>query len=212
MERQPKSWYQDPDILKNVLAGVLTGILLDVLHMVLSKGPLMTAVVTVVVGVCGCVAVYGRSGGSFRSLWSFGIPFLILAFGGTLFLEKKRSEWSSHPSITISKIPPAGFGSDQMAEIEGIVKDSPPGANHAVAIYSYVQMPPGRDPWTIQPVTADLTSIGKDGAWRARIHLGSRYAAILVKSSYRPPHSVPAIPAISESVLDVAIVDADTRK
>lgn len=112
--------------------------------------------------------------------------------------------------ISITNAPPFGFEPDQMVDIAGEVIGLKSSActNYAVVIYAYTENPPGQSPWFVQPTyDSPLTLIGSDSRWNNRTHLGSKYAAILVKKSYEPRRVLDALPAKSEDVLDLVIVE-----
>jgi hypothetical protein len=61
--------------------------------------------------------------------------------------------------------------------------------------------------WYVQPTVADpYTEIDPvDGRWRASTHPGAEYAALLVKSSYKPVPTVDKLPAIGGGVLAIDV-------
>jgi hypothetical protein len=67
--------------------------------------------------------------------------------------------------------------------------------------------------WYVQPyVDSPFTEVTKDGRFETSTHLGSKYAALLVKPSYNPPATTARLPSISGVVLAVATVDAKSEK
>jgi hypothetical protein len=61
--------------------------------------------------------------------------------------------------------------------------------------------------WWIQPFkSAGLTKIQPDSSWRNSTHMGTDYAALLVKSGYRPAVKLGSIPATGNGVLATAVV------
>lgn len=107
------------------------------------------------------------------------------------------------PSITITKIPPRGGGPDVMDAIIGQVRGADQ-SRHRVVIFSRT------DRWYVQPyVSAPFTTINPDGSWRASIHLGDEYAAILVDPSYRPPATTLSLPELAGGVLAITRVTAN---
>jgi hypothetical protein len=67
--------------------------------------------------------------------------------------------------------------------------------------------------WYVQPyVSAPLTEIKEGGRFETSIHLGSKYAALLVKPSYNPPAATAKLPPVGGEVLAVATVDATAEK
>lgn len=70
------------------------------------------------------------------------------------------------------------------------------------------------DKWYVQPTRAEpFTDIGKDGKWEATIHLGTRYAAILVRRSFDAAKVAPILiqlPDVGDKVLAVAVETGKT--
>ena len=65
------------------------------------------------------------------------------------------------------------------------------------------------DTWYLQPwVAAPYTDIGADGRWSADIHLGTEYAALLVRRSYKPPSRTASLPPVGGDVLAVGVARA----
>ena len=66
------------------------------------------------------------------------------------------------------------------------------------------------DIWYVQPTAArPLTDIGKNGKWETDTHGGSEYAALLVKSTYRPRPTVAALPQVGDDVLAIVVVKSE---
>lgn len=90
-----------------------------------------------------------------------------------------------------------------MDRLEGTAANA--GADTRLVIYAL-----SRDSWYVQPLTIHpYTKIGADGTWSGLTHLGSRYAALLVRAGYRPPNTFRTLPASGGSVLAVGSVSAD---
>jgi hypothetical protein len=67
-----------------------------------------------------------------------------------------------------------------------------------VVIYAYT------DKWYVEPREAEpFTAIDSDGRWETETHLGTRYAALLVKLTFAPP----AVSYDSPTRLDDEVVD-----
>jgi hypothetical protein len=105
------------------------------------------------------------------------------------------------PRITITEIPPAALGgSIRTATIGGRVEGARPGDRIVLFAKSGV--------WYVQPlVTNPFTTIDARGQWRSTIHLGTEYAAMVVRDGYRPPDSAPTLPELGDRVLAMATVD-----
>jgi hypothetical protein len=101
------------------------------------------------------------------------------------------------PSIKITDVPSKGAGPDTAETIAGTVG----GVNVnecKVVIFART------DVWYVQPYTAAPdTQIRADGTWQSDTHLGSEYAALLVKNSYKPPATTGTLPGVSGAVLAI---------
>ena len=61
--------------------------------------------------------------------------------------------------------------------------------------------------WWVQPlVDQPITEMRRDFSWTNGTHLGSHYAALLVKDGYRPQSALDSLPATGDNVLAVASV------
>lgn len=105
---------------------------------------------------------------------------------------------ASGPSIEITEVPSKGAGPEAVETIAGKVagvkvKDC------KVVVFART------DKWYVQPYIASPdTTINDDGTWDNDTHLGSEYAALLVKSGYRPPSTTGTLPSVGGNVLAVA--------
>jgi hypothetical protein len=109
---------------------------------------------------------------------------------------------ATEPRIQITEVPSKGAGPDALETIAGKVSGVK-GTECKVVIFA------GTDIWYVQPyINSSDTSISEDGTWRTDTHLGNRYAALLVKSSYKPPTTTGKLPAVGGAVLAIATVDA----
>jgi hypothetical protein len=105
------------------------------------------------------------------------------------------------PRITFTEIPPAAIGgSVRTAEIAGRVDGARPGDRIVLFSKSGV--------WYVQPMRrSPYTEIDGQGRWRSTIHLGSEYAAMVVRDDYRPPNSTPVLPDLGPRLLAIATVN-----
>jgi len=106
-------------------------------------------------------------------------------------------------SITITRVPPPTVkpGPNSWGRIAGTVS-GPDATLHKVVVYAL------GDIWYVQPFTAaPYTDIGEDGQWETDTHGGLEYAALLVKSSYKPTATRAMLPGVDDEVL--AIVRAE---
>jgi hypothetical protein len=119
-----------------------------------------------------------------------------------LFLAEscRRAESSNRPSITFTRIPQAdASGSASHDIIEGQVT----GASAGQKIVLYAKT--GK--WWVQPlVDQPLTALRPNFKWTNATHLGSDYAALLVKEGYQAEASLDSLPQKNENVLAVAVV------
>lgn len=106
------------------------------------------------------------------------------------------------PSIEITLVPSKGAGEESMGKIAGSVSGVDAG-RCKVVIFAHT------DVWYVQPYTADSdTEIGEGGHWENDTHLGREYAALLVKSEYKPPSTTGKLPPVAGDVLAIAQVPA----
>jgi hypothetical protein len=109
------------------------------------------------------------------------------------------------PSIVFTRIPqadPAGSSSNDI--IEGRVTGASPGLK--IVLYTK------NGQWWVQPlVDQPLTDLRPNFTWTNATHLGSQYAALLVKDGYRPQSALDALPHTDDNVLAVAVVPGAAR-
>src|SRR6266705_183828 len=48
-----------------------------------------------------------------------------------------------------------------------------------------------------------------DGRWKASVHLGIRYAALLVDPTYNPPEQTESVPIVGNGVVALAVVNGE---
>jgi hypothetical protein len=109
---------------------------------------------------------------------------------------------NTEPGIQITDIPSKGAGPDAVQTIAGRVSGVK-ATDCKVVIFAHT------DTWYVQPyIGSSDTAINEDGTWRSDTHLGDRYAALLVKASYKPPTTTGKLPAVGGLVLAIATVDA----
>ncbi|MCX5647528.1 MAG: glycoside hydrolase family 16 protein [Planctomycetota bacterium] len=140
------------------------------------------------------------------TLW-LGIGAVAIVFctlAGATALGDEGKAGGAEPGIIITRSPPDSVkpGPDSWGTIEGTVSGVKPD-DYRVVIYAYGDM------WYVQPfVAAPYTEIGKDGKWKADTHGGYKYAALLVKSSYKPPSTTRVLPEVGGDVLAIAQASA----
>lgn len=100
------------------------------------------------------------------------------------------------PVVRITEVPPAGAGPDSRGSIRGTVKNLQDSEPYKIVIYAFT------DKWYVQPVADQpFTDIAADGTWSNWTHLGSAYAALIVRLPYTPPAVTEALPAVGGTVL-----------
>ena len=109
------------------------------------------------------------------------------------------------PSIVFTRLPQADpAGSSRNDIIEGRVT----GASAGEKIVLYAKT--GK--WWVQPlVDQPLTDLRANFDWTNATHLGTHYAALLVKSGFRPQNGVDTLPQTDENVLAVAVAPGAAR-
>jgi hypothetical protein len=112
------------------------------------------------------------------------------------------TETNAKPSIEITEVPRKGAGEQELETIAGRVGGVKI-SECKVVLFA------GTDQWYVQPYIASPdTEIKEDNTWRNDTHLGSRYAALLVKNSYHPPSTTGKLPEVGGQVLAITTVNA----
>jgi len=141
------------------------------------------------------VEVAAESGGSQTPVWidnARSEPRPISTFLGP---ERIR------PEILITKVPPYDpvGGTLTRYEIEGVVKGAKDPATLQVVIYART------DYLYVQPLTTEpLTPIDRGGKWATWTHGGAKYAALLVRSTYKHDQhkdTLAALPSVGGDIL-----------
>jgi hypothetical protein len=104
------------------------------------------------------------------------------------------------PSVVITRIPPAAFGGPtELAPIAGRVEGGV--GKQRVVLFARSGV------WYVQPLRSKpYTSIQPDSSWSTSTHLGSEYAALLVREGYRAPQKLETLPSVGGDVLAVTRV------
>lgn len=107
---------------------------------------------------------------------------------------------ATKPTIAIIVVPPYDAGGpDKMDTISGTVT----GACSDCKVVLFAR----GDVWYVQPYANQTdTSISSDGKWSSDTHLGTEYAAVLVRSGYKAPAKVGSLPSEGGAVLAIARV------
>jgi hypothetical protein len=107
----------------------------------------------------------------------------------------------SQQAIVFSKVPVADAGGpDGLDWIKGRVLRTKP--DQRIVLYAH-----SVGLWYLQPASSrPFTEIKQDLTWESVIHLGDRYAALLVAPGYIPTNKMPELPTKGGSVLAVVTV------
>ncbi len=105
--------------------------------------------------------------------------------------------------IEFTRVPPFDKGGpDILDTAEGRVSGAK--AGQRIVLFSRSGV------WWVQPErTEPFTTILPDSTWRAKTHLGTEYAALLVEPDYRPPATLEGMPAPGGGVAAVTVVAGD---
>jgi len=117
----------------------------------------------------------------------------------------RRNDRGNAPSITFTRIPQADpAGSVRNDIIEGRVTGASPGQK--IVLYAKT----GK--WWVQPlIDQPITELRPNFKWTNATHLGTHYAALLVKDGYRPQRVLDSLPEPGDNILAVAIVPGAVR-
>jgi hypothetical protein len=113
---------------------------------------------------------------------------------------RRAQSRNNGPSITFTRIPQADPGGSASHDIiEGSVTGASPGQK--IVLYARA----GK--WWVQPlVDQPLTALRPNFQWTNATHLGSHYAAMLVKEGYKPETALESLPQPNDAVLAIAVV------
>jgi hypothetical protein len=119
---------------------------------------------------------------------------------GCILAACRQRNLAQVQSISFTRIPQAdASGREKNEIIEGRANGA--GPDEKVVLYAR------NEKWWIQPLADHpFTPVGSDGKWTNATHLGTDYAAVLVKPNYNPPLSANQLPAVGGDVLAVAAV------
>jgi hypothetical protein len=98
--------------------------------------------------------------------------------------------------VEFSHVPSAGMGSDSRGNIDGNVLGLKSPEEYKIVLYAHT------DQWYVQPLVKDpYTDLDSNGHWTNWTHLGDRYAALVVRPSFRPSTPVQALPSVGGDVV-----------
>ncbi len=120
---------------------------------------------------------------------------------------------NSAPTVAFSNVPAAYQESPYKADmtegdyktdiIDGRVTGARPGQR--IALYAKTDGRWGLCRQSDQP----FANIESDGRWKASVHLGLQYAALLVDPTYNPPEQTESLPIVGNGVVALAVVNGE---
>jgi hypothetical protein len=123
------------------------------------------------------------------------------------------SSKSSAPTVGFSKVPAAYQESPYKTDMterdyktgtmEGRAIGARPGQR--IVLYAKTDGRWGSCPQSGQP----FVNIQNDGQWKASVHLGLQYAALLVDQTYNPPEQIESLPTVGDGVVALAVVNGE---
>jgi hypothetical protein len=116
----------------------------------------------------------------------------------TLAFSKVPAAQESHYNIDIIE-----DGDYKRDIVEGRATDARPGQR--IVMYARTD---GR--WQVCRQSGQpFTNIEADGRWKASVHLGIQYAALLVDPTYNPPEQTESLPIVGNGVVAMAVVNGE---
>src|SRR5690348_13114348 len=123
----------------------------------------------------------------------------------------QSSPKNSAPTIAFGKVPAAQESHYKIDIIEDgdyksdIIEGRATGARPGQRIVLYAKTD-GR--WEVCRQSGQpFTNIERDGRWKASVHLGLQYAALLVDPTYDPPEQTESLPIVGNGVVALAVVN-----
>jgi hypothetical protein len=139
---------------------------------------------------------------------TLAVPLLYFVLTGC-----HSSSRNSAPTVAFSKVAAAYQESPYRTDIierdykTDIVDGRVTGARPGQRIVLYAKTD-GR--WSVcRQSDQPFTNIEADGRWKASVHLGIQYAALLVDSSYNPPEQTESLPIVGNGVVALAVVKGE---
>lgn len=123
--------------------------------------------------------------------------FALLLLIGTVGCRKPAAP---KPEIRFTEIPFAGLGGEErLASVRGQAWGAT--KEHRIVLFAKSGI------WWIQPfATKPFTAIRQNTTWENITHVGTEYAALLVKSSYVPPTQLQDLPEVGGDILAREVV------
>jgi hypothetical protein len=119
----------------------------------------------------------------------------------------------SAPTLAFSKVPAAQESPYKIDIVEdgdykrGMVEGRATGARPGQRIVLYAKTD-GR--WGVcRQSNQPFTNIEADGGWKASVHLGIQYAALLVDPTYNPPEQTESLPIVGNDVAALEVVNGE---
>lgn len=105
-------------------------------------------------------------------------------------------------TITFTQVPFSNDGGPSTTGVfAGTITNSLPGDHVVIYAFSGQQ-------WWVQPTALEpFTAVQADGSWSAQIHLGHKYAALLVRGGYDAAAKRPSLPSLSRKIWAEAVAD-----
>jgi hypothetical protein len=125
----------------------------------------------------------------------------------------RSSSRNSAPTVAFSKVPAAQESHYEIDVIENrdykrdTIEGRDTGARPGQRIVLYAKTD-GR--WGVCRQSGQpFTNIEADGRWKASVHLGLQYAALLVDPTYNPPEQTESLPTVGNAVVALAVVNGE---
>src|ERR1700746_185672 len=125
----------------------------------------------------------------------------------------RSSSINSAPTLAFSKVPAADQESPYKTDITersyktDTIEGRVTGARQGQRIVLYAKTD-GR--WgSCQQSGQPFTNIENDGRWKASVHLGLQYAALLVDPTYNPPEQTELLPIVGNGVVALAVINGE---
>jgi hypothetical protein len=138
---------------------------------------------------------------------------LSVLLGSFVLTGCHSSSRNSPPTVAFSKVAAAYQESPYKADIserdyktdivDGRVTGALPGQR--IVLYANTDGRWGLCYQSDQP----FTNIESDGRWEASVHLGLKYAALLVDPTYNPPQQTESLPVVGNGVVALAVVNGE---
>jgi hypothetical protein len=119
----------------------------------------------------------------------------------------------SAPTLAFRKVPAAEQESPYKTDISerdyktDIIEGRATGARPGQRIVLYAKTD-GR--WGVcRQSDQPFTNVETDGRWKASVHLGLQYAALLVDQTYDPPEQTESLPIVGDGVVALAVVNGE---